>query len=168
MSSPDLAGLIDFLRATERLKTVTRSGYTSTGTPESVAEHTWRLSLMAMLLAPEFPNVDFARLVKICIIHDLGEAIGGDIPAPEQARRLAAGESQGKSDNERRDLVTLVKPLPERLQSEILSLWDEYEAAESPAGEAGEGLRQAGNDSPAHSGTKSARLRLSIQPGLRS
>jgi 5'-deoxynucleotidase YfbR-like HD superfamily hydrolase len=132
VSSPDLPGLIDFLRATERLKTVTRSGYTSTGTPESVAEHTWRLSLMAMLLAPEFPNVDFARLIKICIIHDLGEAIGGDIPAPEQARRIAAGESGGKSDNERRDLVTLVQPLPDRLRSEILSLWDEYEAAESP------------------------------------
>ena len=42
---------------------------------------------MAMLLAPEFPDVDFARLIKICIVHDLGEAIGGDIPAPEQARR---------------------------------------------------------------------------------
>jgi len=86
---------------------------------------------MAMVLAPEFPDVDFARLIKICIIHDLGEAIGGDIPAPEQARRAAAGANEGKSAAERRDLVTLVQPLPEQLKSEILALWDEYEAAQS-------------------------------------
>ena len=52
---------------------------------------------MAMLLAPEFPDVDFARLIKICIVHDLGEAIGGDIPAPEQARRIAAGAMRRES-----------------------------------------------------------------------
>ncbi len=132
MDDAELAGVLEFLRAAERLKTVTRSGYTSAGRPESVAEHTWRLALMALLLAPEFPGVDFARLVKICLVHDLGEAIGGDIPAPEQARRAAAGESGGKAAAERRDLVTLLAPLPSRLREEITELWDEYEAAESP------------------------------------
>jgi putative hydrolase of HD superfamily len=131
MNESQLAGLIDFLRATERLKTVARSGYTSAGLPESVAEHTWRLALMALLLAPEFPDVDFARLVKICLVHDLGEAVGGDIPAPEQARRRAAGVSEGKAADERRDLVSLLQPLPASLQAEITALWDEYEAAES-------------------------------------
>ena len=82
MNATEVAGLLDFLRAAESLKTVTRSAYTSQGRAESVAEHTWRLSLMALLLAPEFPEVDFARLIKICLVHDLGEAIGGDIPAP--------------------------------------------------------------------------------------
>lgn len=132
MDDTGLAGFLEFLRAAERLKTVTRSGYTSAGRPESVAEHTWRLALMALLLAPEFPGVDFARLVKICLVHDLGEAIGGDIPAPEQARRAAAGETAGKSAAERRDLLTLLEPLPPRLRAEITGLWDEYEAAESP------------------------------------
>lgn len=132
MDDAQLAGLLEFLRAAERLKTVTRSGYTSAGRPESVAEHTWRLALMALLLAPEFPEVDFARLVKICLVHDLGEAIGGDIPAPEQARRAAAGESAGKAAAERRDLVTLLEPLPEHLRTEITGLWDEYEAARTP------------------------------------
>lgn len=131
MDQTDLAGLLDFLRAAERLKTVTRSGYTSAGLPESVAEHTWRLSLMALLVAPEFPDVDFARLVKICLVHDLGEAIGGDIPAPEQARRLAAGTGS-KAADERRDLVSLLEPLPARSRAEITALWDEYEAAQSP------------------------------------
>ena len=127
-----IAGLLDFLRAAERLKTVTRSGFTSEGLPESVAGHTWRLCLMALVLAPEMPNVDFARLVKICIVHDLGEAIGGDIPAPEQARRAATGATEGKAANERRDLLELLRPLPADRQSEILALWDEYEAAETP------------------------------------
>jgi putative hydrolase of HD superfamily len=131
MTEDELGGLVEFLRRTENLKTVTRSAWTSAGLPESVAEHTWRLSLMALMLAPEFPGVDFAHLIKICLVHDLGEAIGGDIPAPEQARRLADG-APGKSGTERQDLVTLVQPLAPTRQAEILALWDEYEAARSP------------------------------------
>jgi putative hydrolase of HD superfamily len=132
MSDSDLPGILDFLRAAERLKTVTRSAYTSDGTQESVAEHTWRLCLMALVLAPRLPDVDFAKLVKICLVHDLGEAIGGDVPAPEQARRAAAGATAGKAADERRDLLALLDPLPAALRAELTALWDEYEAAESP------------------------------------
>jgi putative hydrolase of HD superfamily len=131
MDASELEGLVEFLRAAERLKTVTRSAYTSQGHPESVAEHTWRLALMALLVSPEFPDVDFARLIKICLVHDLGEAIGGDIPAPEQARRRAAGAMAGKAADERRDLVRLLEPLSPARREEILGLWDEYEAAQS-------------------------------------
>jgi putative hydrolase of HD superfamily len=126
MDPAELDGLLAFLRRAERLKDATRSGYTSEGRPESVAEHTWRLCLMALLLAEHFPAVDFARLVRMCIVHDLGEAVGGDIPAPEQA----GGE--GKAAQERRDLLTLLDPLPARLRDEIAGLWDEYEAAATP------------------------------------
>ena len=132
MESSDLTGILAFLRSAERLKSTTRTGYTSAGEQESVAEHTWRLCLMALVLAPEFPDVDFAKLVKICIIHDLGEAINGDVPAPEQARRAAAGELAGKAEQERRDLMQLLAPLPARIAGEIAALWDEYEAAQSP------------------------------------
>ena len=132
MQPAELAGVLDFLRASERLKATHRSAYTSAGEQESVAEHTWRLCLMALVLAPEFPRVDFARLVKICLVHDLGEAVGGDVPAPEQARRKAAGVATGKGDQERRDLLTLLAPLPAALKVEILALWDEHEAAASP------------------------------------
>ena len=127
MQPSELAGIIDFLRATESLKTATRSGWTSAGRQESVAEHTWRLCLMALVLHPAFPDVDFARLIRICIVHDLGEAIGGDVPAPEQALRGAS-----KAADERRDLLTLLAPLPVALRDEITALWDEYEAARSP------------------------------------
>ena len=132
MNATELAGVLDFLRDAERLKSTTRTGYTSTGQQESVAEHTWRLCLMALVLRSEFPDVDFAKLVKICIIHDLGEALHGDVSAPEQARRTALGVNTGKADDERRDLLELLSPLPPRLRDEIAALWDEYEAAASP------------------------------------
>lgn len=122
----EVTGLLDFLRLAERLKDTVRSGYTSGGRQESVADHTWRLCLMALLLHDHFPDVDFARLVKICIIHDLGEAIHGDIPAPEQA------ESGRKAEQERYDLLDLLSPLPQHMQAEITALWDEYEAARTP------------------------------------
>lgn len=130
MTQAELAGLLDFLRNAERLKTVTRSAYTTTGEVESVAEHSWRLALMAALIGPQFPDVDANRLVRMCLIHDLGEAISGDVPAPEQARRRAAG-GEGKAADERRDLETLLSPLPVTLRGEITALWDEYEAAET-------------------------------------
>lgn len=123
MDSDELASLLDFLRGAERLKSTTRSAYTSDGRRESVAEHTWRLCLMALVFEDQFPEIDFARLVKICIVHDLGEAIGGDIPAPQQARL------GNKADQERRDLLQLLSPLPPGLQDEIGALWDEYEQA---------------------------------------
>ncbi|MEO7136218.1 MAG: HD domain-containing protein, partial [Gemmatimonadales bacterium] len=132
MHPSDLAGVLEFLRASERLKVTHRSAHTSEGQLESVAEHTWRLCLMALVLAPEFPAVDFAKLVKICLVHDLGEAMGGDVPAPEQTRRKAAGLATGKGDQERRDLLTLLEPLPPRLKADIVGLWEEYEAARSP------------------------------------
>jgi putative hydrolases of HD superfamily len=126
MRADEIGGVLEFLRAAEQLKNTYRTAWTSAGRAESVAEHTWRLCLMSLLFADGFPEVDFARLVKICIIHDLGEAIGGDIPAIHQV----PGES--KAAQERADLLQLLAPLPERLRTEIAGLWDEYEAAESP------------------------------------
>jgi putative hydrolase of HD superfamily len=126
MNPQEIAGLLDFLRRAERLKDTIRSGYTSEGRRESVAEHSWRLCLMALLLHHRFPDVDFARLVKICIVHDLGEALGGDVPAPEQT------EDGDKAERERRDLLELLSPLPPDQRQEIAALWDEYEAASTP------------------------------------
>ena len=126
MDTNDLAGIIEFLRASEQLKNTTRTSWTSAGTQETVAAHTWRLCLMSVLFAREFPDVDVARLLKICIIHDLGEAVGGDISA-----KLQAG-LPSKSEQERADLLQLLAPLPEALRTEITELWDEYEAAASP------------------------------------
>ena len=135
MQHDELLQVLDFLRAAEALKTASRSGYTSAGERESVAEHTWRLCLMALVLRPGFPEVDFAKLIRICIVHDLGEAIGGDVPAPEQARRGAS-----KSADERRDLLTLVASLPVEQRDEIVALWDEYESGATPEARLAKGL----------------------------
>ena len=81
---------------------------------------------MATLLADRWPDVDAGRLLKICVVHDLGEALHGDVPAVEQA----PGEE--KAAREREDLIELLGPLPEDDADEILALWDEYEAAETP------------------------------------
>jgi putative hydrolase of HD superfamily len=134
MQADELEGILTFLRAAERLKMVTRSGWTSAGEPESVAEHTWRLSLMAMLLYGGDSGIDLARLLKMCLIHDLGEAIRGDVPAPAQA---AGGN---KAELERADLLELTAPLAPVLRAELVELWDEYEAATSPEAKLAKGL----------------------------
>jgi len=130
----ELDGLLAFLRDAERLKTVRRSAWTSDGDPESVAEHTWRLCLMAMLLSDGAPEVDQGRLLRMCLIHDLGEALGGDVPAPEQEA------SAPKARQERADLLRLTAPLPPSLRAQIVELWDEYEAAATPEARLAKGL----------------------------
>lgn len=122
--SDQLKAIVEFIRDTEQLKNVTRTSWTSEGRRESTAEHTWRLCLLALLLEPEFPNLDIARVLRICIVHDLGEAIGGDISAKLQ--------STPKAEQERADLLRLLQPLPDDRRAQILALWDEYESAATP------------------------------------
>ena len=70
---------LSILSVAEKLKCNTRHCDTSTGRRESVAEHSWRLALMAMLLTDEFPDADMNKVIQMCLIHDLGEAFTGDI-----------------------------------------------------------------------------------------
>src|SRR5688500_19222316 len=140
MNESELAGLLAVLRQAEQLQTVKRSAFTTTGEVESVAEHSWRVALRAMLLSSQFPDVDAGRLIRMCLVHDLGEAIGGDIPAPEQARRLANGAIEGKSAAERRDLLTLVDPLPRAQRDEIAGCWDQYAAEDTQVAKVAKGM----------------------------
>ncbi|ESJ20173.1 phosphohydrolase [Cupriavidus sp. HPC(L)] len=130
MDTALIEGRLDFLREAERLKDVLRSARTSSGRPESTAEHSWRLCLMAMVFADQLPELDWLKVLKLCIVHDLGEAIHGDIPATEQSA------SRGKSEQERHDLLALTCVLDASMRDSILSLWDEYEAAASPEAKA--------------------------------
>ena len=126
MTQSEIMARLEFLREAERLKDTLRSAYTTSGRTESVADHSWRLALLAMTFADQLPDVDLLRLMKICILHDLGEAIDGDVPAPEQ------DANDPKSAKERDDFVSLVTSLPDPLRTEFLSLWDEYENGTSP------------------------------------
>lgn len=134
MPNDRILGALDFLREAERLKCTLRSGYTSDGRPESTAEHTWRLCLMAIVFAEEFDGVDILRLLKLCIVHDLGEALSGDIPAVMQT------EGSSKSEQERADLRVLTRALHPEKRAEILGLWEEYEAATTPEAVLAKGL----------------------------
>ena len=134
LQTEDLNAILTFLRRAEALKHTYRSAWTSKGEPESVAAHSWRLALMAMVFAPSLPEIDPLRLLKICLIHDLGEAINGDIPAIHQ------GEGDDKSAQEREDLLDLIASLPETLHAELLTLWEEYENAASPEARIAKGL----------------------------
>ena len=76
----DAKKFLEIVHFAERLKDVTRHAYTSGGRHESVAEHSWRLCLMAFFLRDEFPDTDMDKVVRMCMIHDLGEIFTGDIP----------------------------------------------------------------------------------------
>lgn len=126
MDTATIRGRLDFLRQAEALKSVLRSGFTSRGRPESTAEHSWRLCLMALAFEDALAPLDMLRLLKLCVLHDLGEAIHGDVPA------IAQSERPDKSAQERADLWAVTEPLDEPLRSELRSLWEEYENASSP------------------------------------
>ena len=122
----DISARLKFISEAERLKNVLRRSHTSEGRQESTAEHTWRLCLLAMVFEDELPGLDFAKVLKMCVVHDLGEAINGDVPAVLQ------GAGSDKSQRERQDLVALMEGLSPELHDTFLSLWDEYEEAASP------------------------------------
>lgn len=116
--------LLSILSVAERLKCATRHCYTSTGRQESVAEHSWRISLMAMLLTAEFPGLDMNRVIRMCLIHDLGEAFTGDIPTFLKT----AADSQ----TEDRLFDSWVAKLPETVRSEWQELLAEMAALQTP------------------------------------
>ncbi|MDO5132460.1 MAG: HD domain-containing protein [Eubacteriales bacterium] len=86
--------LLSVLSVAEKLKCVTRHCDTSSGRRESVAEHSWRTALMAMLVSgqKEYAGYDMNRVIRMCLIHDLGEAFTGDIPTFEKTSEDADRE----------------------------------------------------------------------------
>lgn len=125
MSLELLSNRLEFLREAERLKDVLRSAHTSSGRPESTAEHSWRLCLMALAFEDQLAGLDLGKVLRMCVVHDLGEAIHGDIPAVEQAAHPDKGEQ------ERADLLQLTRHLDAPLRDRLLALCDEYERGES-------------------------------------
>ncbi|EET62171.1 HD domain protein [Marvinbryantia formatexigens DSM 14469] len=73
---------LEILQQAAKLKVTPRHCYTEKDRAESVADHSWRIALMAMLLSgeEEFREVDMNKVIRMCLIHDLGESFTGDIP----------------------------------------------------------------------------------------
>ena len=116
--------LIEALHTAEKLKDTTRHCYTTGGRHESVAEHSWRISLMALWLRDEFPNVDMDKVTRMCLIHDLGECFTGDIPTFHK--------TNADEKTEERLLYAWVDTLPEPTRSEMRALYDEMAALQTP------------------------------------
>ncbi len=113
----DCKKYIEFLNVIEKLKCNTRHSWTSSGRHESVAEHSWRLAIMAILCADEYPNMDINKVIKMCLIHDWGEAITGDIPA--------FLKSQDDEIEEELAIEKLISLLPSDTEDEIRLLFSE-------------------------------------------
>lgn len=116
----DPVQLLAFLRRIETLKTNPRHAYTAGGVRETVAAHSWRTALLAMLLAPEFPELDMNKVIRMCLIHDLGEAVTGDIPAFEK--------TDEHRSQERLALAQLVDTAPAADAAQMHALFAEMDA----------------------------------------
>lgn len=117
--------LLETLAVSARLKTNTRHCWTAADRKESVADHSWRLALTALLLEnePEFRDTDMSRVMRMCLIHDLGEAFTGDIPA----------FLKKDADAKREEGIVLewLSAFPEADRAEWLSLWEEMTALQT-------------------------------------
>ena len=115
--------LLNFLHRLECLKTNGRHSTTVGGITETVAAHSWRLSVLALLVAPEFPEIDGNKLIRMCLIHDFGEAITGDIPS-----FLKTKDHEKTEDNA---VQTLLGTLPEPQRGQLSALFSEMDALET-------------------------------------
>ena len=115
--------LLNHLSIAMRLKDTTRHCYTAKGRHESVAEHSWMMTLMAYFMKDEFPEADMDKVIKMCMIHDLGEAFTGDIPTFEK--------SEAHEENEENLLYTWVHTLPEPFCDEMMALYEEMDARQT-------------------------------------
>lgn len=122
----DLNARMQCVREAERMKDVLRSGVTASGRQESVPEHSWRLSLMVIMLADLLPDLDPLKMLKLALIHDLGEIYEGDVPAIHQQA------DDGRAERERADFHRLTQGLPTHLRDEFRALYDEYDLAQTP------------------------------------
>jgi putative hydrolases of HD superfamily len=145
MNDEDLQAIVDLFELAGRLKTLKRQGWIDRGVdqPESVADHTFRLALMAMIMSSRDSELDSERCVRLALIHDLPETIVGDITpfdgrlaSETDARDVIftempeweADADREKTDAERAAIQQITSELPEDLRTLISDAWEEYEA----------------------------------------
>lgn len=105
------------------LKERTRHAWMKSGRQESVAEHSWRMALMAYFLRDEFPTVDLTRVLLMALLHDMGEVFTGDIPTFEKTDADRAREHQLRDE--------WIDALPAPYAAEVRSLFAEMDAMET-------------------------------------
>tara|TARA_R110002049_G_scaffold23545_10_gene83615 strand:+ start:3601 stop:4185 length:585 start_codon:yes stop_codon:yes gene_type:complete len=120
---------IAFLNEADKLKSIMRGTTLCDGSrAENSAEHSWHLTLYALVLADQAgPGVDINRVIKMLILHDLVEIDAGDNPifGDYDAAAMAAQE-QIAADR-------IFGLLPNDLRDDLRAVWEEFEAAQSPS-----------------------------------
>ena len=94
---------------------------------ENDAEHSWHIAVMAMLFSEYAPEpVDIGRAVRMCVVHDLVEIEAGDTFAYD------ASGNEDKAEREKAAADKLFSSLPEEQGSMIRTLWEEFDAMDTP------------------------------------
>ena len=119
----EVRSFLEAMHVAERLKDALRHSCSSGGRPESVAEHSWRMTLMAFFLRDQFPEADMDRVMEMCLIHDLGECFTGDIPT--------FLKTDGDERREEQLLDAWVASLPEPVATRMHDLYAEMAAQET-------------------------------------
>ena len=119
----NISDYIKIVNTFEVMKRNTRHSWLSDGRHESVAEHSWRLTLMAYFIKDEFPGADIDKVLKMCIFHDIGEAFTGDIPA-----FLKTSEDEKTEEN---TVEKFLMTLPEEYRNELIPLFNEMNKLET-------------------------------------
>jgi putative hydrolases of HD superfamily len=120
-----LKNIITFVQELELIKDTLRTAYTSKQRRESTAEHSFRLAMLAITLEDEFPDYNIEKVLKLCLIHDLGEIYAGDIPA------IVTVDKDVKLETERVAIKKLDSMLPHKNSVKLTALWEEYNACET-------------------------------------
>jgi putative hydrolase of HD superfamily len=125
-----MSDIYSFIHSAEKLKNELRHSFTSSGRQESVAEHTWRMSLLAFLLLPKLDKqVNFEKLMKMIVIHDIVEIEAGDTPVPFMVGN--DGLKKQKEVREQAAIVNVRTQLGDVVGEEIYQLWHEFENQET-------------------------------------
>ncbi|XP_076898067.1 uncharacterized protein LOC143551546 [Bidens hawaiensis] len=122
-ASSSCSSSIDFLSLCHSLKTTKRKGWVNHGIngPESIADHMYRMALMALIVG-DLPGINRERCIKIAIVHDIAEAIVGDITPSDGVPKVE------KSRLEQAALNEMCSVLGGGMRAqEIKELWREYE-----------------------------------------
>ncbi|CAL7960847.1 putative hydrolases of HD superfamily [Gammaproteobacteria bacterium] len=124
MQNDIIEKILLFISFAERLKCEMRHSWLSSNRQESVAEHSWQMSLLAILLYQYLEHdVDLEKVLKMIIVHDIVEAETGDIPFFEQGLR-----KENKFNSERKAIEKIKMMLSNNIGNEIYLLWYEFEA----------------------------------------
>ncbi|GAB4379122.1 MAG: HD domain-containing protein [Elainellaceae cyanobacterium] len=123
-----LSQQIQFILEIDRLKLVLRQTLlTDRSRRENSAEHSWHIAIMAMILAEYAPvGTDLMSAIKMLLIHDLVEIDAGDTFC------YNVQSNQNKAEREEQAAQRLFGLLPPDQGQELRSLWDEFEAQETP------------------------------------